>query len=90
MTDNAIIALASILGAAFSISIGSIGPAIGEARALAQALQAIAQQPANAVCRHGDGRINGHLLFRGGDDSDLRQSVLGRGRRFTLREPARP
>ena len=53
MTDNAIIALASILGAAFSISIGSIGPAIGEARALAQALQAIAQQPdeSNSITR---------------------------------------
>lgn len=53
MTDTAVIAVASILGAAFSISIGSIGPAIGEARALAQALQAIAQQPdeANTITR---------------------------------------
>ena len=45
MTDSAIIAAASILGAAFSISVGSIGPAMGEGRALGQALQAIAQQP---------------------------------------------
>ena len=53
MTDTAIIAATSILGAAFSISIGSIGPALGEARALAQALQAIAQQPdeANTITR---------------------------------------
>lgn len=53
MTDSAVIAVASILGAAFSIAIGSIGPALGEARALAQALQAIAQQPdeANTITR---------------------------------------
>ncbi|MFT5094659.1 MAG: F-type H+-transporting ATPase subunit c [Planctomycetaceae bacterium] len=53
MSDSAVIAVASILGAAFSISIGSIGPALGEARALAQALAAIAQQPdeANTITR---------------------------------------
>lgn len=53
MTDSAIIAVASILGAAFSITVGSIGPALGEARVLAQALQAIAQQPdeANTITR---------------------------------------
>lgn len=53
MTDSAVIAVASILGAAFSISIGSIAPALGEARALAQALAAIAQQPdeANTITR---------------------------------------
>ncbi len=53
MTDSALIAVASILGAALSTSIGSIGPALGEGRALAQALQAIAQQPdeANTITR---------------------------------------
>lgn len=53
MTDSSLIAVASIMGAVFSISIGSIGPALGEARALAQALQAIAQQPdeANTITR---------------------------------------
>lgn len=53
MTDTSLIAVASILAAAFSISVGSIGPAIGEARALAQALSAIAQQPdeANTITR---------------------------------------
>lgn len=53
MTDSAIIAVTSILAASFSISIGSIGPAIGEARALSQALAAIAQQPdeANTITR---------------------------------------
>ncbi len=39
------IAVASIVTAGLTISIGSIAPALGEARALAQALAAIAQQP---------------------------------------------
>ncbi|MHC4878044.1 MAG: F0F1 ATP synthase subunit C [Planctomycetota bacterium] len=53
MTDTAIVAAVSILGAAFSISVGSIGPALGEGRALSQALAAIAQQPdeANTITR---------------------------------------
>lgn len=39
------IAVASIVTAGLTIAIGSIAPALGEARALAQALAAIAQQP---------------------------------------------
>lgn len=35
----------SIAVAGLTIAVGSIAPALGEARALAQALQAIAQQP---------------------------------------------
>ncbi|MEO0035301.1 MAG: hypothetical protein RLZZ501_1324 [Pseudomonadota bacterium] len=42
---NEIVAIASILGAALAISIGSIGPALGEGRAVASALDAIARQP---------------------------------------------
>ena len=38
-------AIASIVTAGLTIAIGSIGPALGEGRALAQALSAIAQQP---------------------------------------------
>ncbi len=52
--DNAgWIAIASILTSGLTIAIGSIGPALGEARALAQALSAIAQQPdeANTITR---------------------------------------
>jgi F-type H+-transporting ATPase subunit c len=45
MTANDWIAVASIVTAGLTIAIGSIGPALGEARALAQALAAIAQQP---------------------------------------------
>lgn len=45
MNSNDWIAIASIVTAGLTISIGSIGPAFGEARALAQALSAIAQQP---------------------------------------------
>jgi F-type H+-transporting ATPase subunit c len=46
-------AIVSIASAALAIAIGSIGPALGEARAVAQALQAIAQQPdeANTISR---------------------------------------
>ncbi|GAA6199285.1 F0F1 ATP synthase subunit C [Aquicoccus sp. SU-CL01552] len=48
-----LIATVSIITAGLTIAIGSIGPALGEARAAAQALQAIAQQPdeANTITR---------------------------------------
>ncbi|MBN2409330.1 MAG: F0F1 ATP synthase subunit C [Candidatus Aminicenantes bacterium] len=48
-----VIGAASILIAGLTIAIGSIGPALGEARALAQALSALAQQPdeANTITR---------------------------------------
>jgi len=48
-----IIGQASIIVAGITIAIGSIGPAIGEALALARALAAIAQQPdeANTITR---------------------------------------
>jgi F-type H+-transporting ATPase subunit c len=52
--DNATwIGLASISGAAICMGIGSVAPALGEARALQQALNAIAQQPdeAGAISR---------------------------------------
>ena len=39
------IAVASIVTAGITIAIGSLGPALGEGRAVAQALSAIAQQP---------------------------------------------
>ncbi|HFD15180.1 MAG TPA: F0F1 ATP synthase subunit C [Rhodospirillales bacterium] len=35
----------SIIGAALAVAIGSIGPALGEGRALAAAMDAIARQP---------------------------------------------
>ncbi len=46
-------AIASIVTAGLTIAIGSIGPALGEGRALAQALSAIAQQPdeSNTITR---------------------------------------
>jgi F-type H+-transporting ATPase subunit c len=45
--------MASIVIAGLTIAIGSIGPALGEARALARALNAMAQQPdeANTITR---------------------------------------
>jgi F-type H+-transporting ATPase subunit c len=39
------IAVASIFTAGLTIGIGAIGPALGEGRALAEALRSIAQQP---------------------------------------------
>ena len=39
------IGIVSILTAGLTIAIGSLGPAFGEARAVAQALASIAQQP---------------------------------------------
>jgi F-type H+-transporting ATPase subunit c len=45
METSALIAVASIATAGLTIGLGSIGPALGEGRALAQALSAIAQQP---------------------------------------------
>jgi F-type H+-transporting ATPase subunit c len=53
MDNLGLIAVASILSAGITIGLGSIGPAIGEGRALANALSAIAQQPdeANRITR---------------------------------------
>lgn len=45
MTDLGLIGMVSIFTAGITIAIGSIGPALGEGRAVAQALAAIAQQP---------------------------------------------
>lgn len=48
MDSNTLIAVASVITAGLTIAIGSIGPALGEGRALAQALAALAQQPDEA------------------------------------------
>ncbi len=47
------VAVASIVTAGLTMAIGSIGPAFGEARAVAQALRSLAQQPdeANTITR---------------------------------------
>ena len=45
MDSLALVAVASIISAGLCIGIGAIGPALGEGRALASALAAIAQQP---------------------------------------------
>lgn len=53
MIDLSLISIASIFAAGMTIAIGSIGPALGEGRAVAQALSSIAQQPdeANTITR---------------------------------------
>ncbi|MBU0676435.1 MAG: F0F1 ATP synthase subunit C [Proteobacteria bacterium] len=45
MDSLALVAVASIISAGLCIGLGAIGPALGEGRALAQALASIAQQP---------------------------------------------
>jgi F-type H+-transporting ATPase subunit c len=47
------IQIASILGAALAVAFGAIGPALGEGRAVAAAMDAIARQPeaANTLSR---------------------------------------
>lgn len=48
MDNTGLIAVVSIIMAGLTIAIGSIGPALGEARAVVQALSSIAQQPDEA------------------------------------------
>lgn len=45
MDSIALVAAVSIFTAGITIAIGAIGPALGEGRAAAQALSALAQQP---------------------------------------------
>ena len=45
MDSATLIGVTSTIVAGITIAIGSIGPALGEARALAEALRSIAQQP---------------------------------------------
>jgi F-type H+-transporting ATPase subunit c len=53
MSPHDWISIVSIITAGLTIALGSIGPALGEGRALAQALDAIARQPdaANSITR---------------------------------------
>jgi F-type H+-transporting ATPase subunit c len=48
MDSLSLIGIASIITAGLTIAIGAIGPSLGEGRAVAQALSAIAQQPDEA------------------------------------------
>ncbi|HZK13097.1 MAG TPA: F0F1 ATP synthase subunit C [Desulfobaccales bacterium] len=45
MDSIGLIGMVSIITAGLTIAIGSVGPALGEGRAVAQALSSIAQQP---------------------------------------------
>jgi F-type H+-transporting ATPase subunit c len=45
MDSSTLIAIASIVTAGITIAIGSVGPALGEGRAVALALSSVAQQP---------------------------------------------
>lgn len=48
MDNMSVIAVTSIAASALCMAIGSIGPAMGEGKAIAQALSSIAQQPDEA------------------------------------------
>lgn len=48
MNEQALISLVSILTAGLTMAIGSIAPALGQARGLVAALDAIARQPESA------------------------------------------
>jgi len=48
MDSISVIAIVSIAASALCMAIGSIGPAMGEGKAVAQALSSIAQQPDEA------------------------------------------
>jgi len=48
MNPETVVAMVSIITAGFTVAVGSLGPALGEARAAAEALKAIAQQPDEA------------------------------------------
>jgi F-type H+-transporting ATPase subunit c len=48
MDAVSVIGITSIAAAALCMAIGSIGPAMGEGKAIAQALESIAQQPDEA------------------------------------------
>ena len=53
MNPETVVAMVSIITAGFTVAVGSLGPALGEAKAAAEALRAIAQQPdeANLITR---------------------------------------
>jgi len=53
MDSTTIVAMTSIIISGLTIAIGSIGPALGEGRAVSEALSAIAQQPdkSNTITR---------------------------------------
>jgi F-type H+-transporting ATPase subunit c len=53
MDIMSLIGMTSIIMSGLTMAIGSIGPALGEAKAVAQALSSIAQQPdeANTITR---------------------------------------
>jgi len=49
MDKTVLIGIASIVMAALCMAIGAVAPALGEAKAIVQALAAIAQQPDEAA-----------------------------------------
>lgn len=53
MEELSLIGMISVITAGLTIAVGSIGPALGQGRAVAQALASIAQQPdeANTITR---------------------------------------
>ena len=83
MDSMTIIAVVSIITAGLTIALGSIGPALGEGRAVSTALsfagattRRLGDDHPHFVRGPGHDRIHCDLLLRGLDDSDFRQPVL--------------
>ncbi len=83
MDSMTLIAIISIITAGLTISVGVIGPALGEGKAVATALsfagaatRRLRDHYPDIVRRPGDNRIHSNILFRGFHDSDFRQSIL--------------
>ena len=53
MENIGLVAMVSVIMAGLTIAVGSLGPALGQGRAVAEALKSIAQQPdeANTISR---------------------------------------
>ena len=83
MDSMTIIAVASIVIAGLTTGFGTMGPALGgrkgsrdSAEFAGATARRLRHHHPHPVCRFGDDRVHGHLLFCGHDDSHLRQSVL--------------
>ena len=83
MDSMTLIAIASIITAGLTIALGSIGPALGEGRAVATgaelagaAARQLGDHHPHPVRGPGDDRVDRDLLLRGLDDPAVRQPVL--------------
>jgi F0F1-type ATP synthase membrane subunit c/vacuolar-type H+-ATPase subunit K len=78
MDSMTLIAIASIVTAGLTIALGSLGPALGEARAVATALSSLAQQPdASATMSQATDAARGEIMSD--TTASLRRKIGGAG-----------